>query len=249
VGRGAVAALLVGAGLMLGAGEPLVGPPSAEAARQVRGKIVWTFSPDCPATLRDRALADPNGRDRSAYRFCRDATISRQSNPNQASQQGLPDEQPIEGQVVPGALFRDVAFLTPTQDIVSAVIKVDQGSYGTQRSVHVRVKEPGQPDGAATTALELVGSEDAPALGAGVPFEIEILSQIPSASQDPIAGSRQLTRRLLTSTIRVTERAPRSPALSNLNRPLILRTELQRNVWATRNGLPTPTPQAAAPGR
>src|SRR5437762_2545502 len=103
-GRGAVVALLVGAGLWLGAGDPLAGPPPAEAGRQIRAKIAWSFDPDCPATLRDRAEADPNGRDRSPYRFCRDATISRQSNPNQANQQGLPGDPPIEGQVVPGAL-------------------------------------------------------------------------------------------------------------------------------------------------
>ena len=32
-------------------------------------------------------------------------------------------------------------------------------------------------------------------------------------------------------------------------RPLIVRSELQLNVWAIKNGRPTPTPQASAPGR
>jgi len=249
VGRGAVVALLLGAGLVLGAGDRLAGPPPAEAGRQVRAKIAWSFDPDCPATLRDRALADPNGRDRSPYRFCRDATISRQSNPNQANQIGLPGQLPIEGQVVPGAIFHDLATLTPTQDVASAVIRVDQGTYGPQRDVHARIKLPGQPDNVASTQIELAGTVDEPALAAGIPFTIEVLSQIPSQSQDRPAGSSRPTRRLLTSTVRVAERASRSPALSNLNRPLILRTELQLNVWAVKNGLPTPTPQASAPGR
>jgi hypothetical protein len=247
--RAVVAALLVGAGLFLGGGAPLGGPPPAEAARQVRAKIVWSFDSECPATLRDRALADPDGRDRSPYRFCRDATISRQSNPNQVHLPGLPGELPIEGQVVPGAVFHDLATLTPTQDVPSAVIRVDQGTYGPQRAVHVRVKLPDQPDSAASTQIELPGSADEPALEAGIPFTIEVLSQIPSESQDRAVGSSRATRRLLTSTIRVAERSGRSTALSNLNRALILRTELQRNVWAIRNGMPTPTPQASAPGR
>jgi hypothetical protein len=241
-------ALLVGAGLFLG-DAPLAGPPPAEALRQMRAKIVWSFDADCPATLRDRALADPDGRDRSPYRFCRDATISRQSNPNTVNQLGLPGELPVEGQVVPGAVFHDFATLTPTQDVPRAVIRVDQGTYGPQRTVHVRVKLPEQPDSLASTMLELPGSVEEPALEAGIPFTIEVLSQIPSESQDRPAGSSRPTRRLLTSTIRVAERAGRGTALSNLNRPLILRTELQRNVWAISNGLPTPTPQASAPGR
>ncbi|HEY3110637.1 MAG TPA: hypothetical protein VGL23_17895 [Chloroflexota bacterium] len=249
MGRWAVVALLVGVGLFLAAGDPLAAPPPAEAGRQVRAKIAWSFDPECPATLRDRALADPNGRDRSEYRFCRDAAISRQSNPNQANQIGLPGQGPVQGQVVPGTLFHDLATLTPTQDVASAVIRVDQGSYGPQRSVHVKIKLPGQPDNVAGTQIELPGSADAPALQAGMPFTIELLSQIPSESQDRPAGSSRPTRRLLTSTVRVAERAARSPALSNLNRPLIVRTELQLNVWAVKNDRPTPTPQASAPGR
>src|SRR5205814_1483736 len=106
------------------AGEPFAGPPPAEAARSVRAKIAWSFPPDCPATLRDRALADPNGRDRSAYRFCRDATISRQSNPNLVNEVGVPGrscDKATEGVVTAGALFCDEATLTPTQDVVNAV--------------------------------------------------------------------------------------------------------------------------------
>jgi hypothetical protein len=226
----------------------VLGPRPAEAGRQVRAKIVWNFDADCPATLRDRALADPDGRDRSEYRFCRDAMITRQSNPNQANQSGLPGELPLEGQVVPGATFHDFATLTPSQDVVNAVIRVDQGTYGPQRTVHVKVKLPDQPDNVAKPQLEVLGSPDAPALEAGVPFTIELLSQIPTESQVRPLGSSRATRRLLTSTVRVAERAPGSTALTNLNRPLILRTELQLNVWATKNGLPTPTAQASAPG-
>jgi len=246
--RGAVLALLVALGLGLGAGDPLVRTPPAEARSQVRAKIVWSFDADCPATLRDRALADPDGRDRSALRFCRDATITRQSNPNQANLISLPGQAPIEGQVVPGAVFHDLATLTPTQDVASAVIRVDQGTFGVRHAVHVRIKRPEDGDELASTQIDLPGSADEPALQAGVPFTIELLSQIPAESQVRPAGSRAPTRRLLTSTIRVAERAARSPALSNLNRPLVLRSEMQLNVWAVKNGLPTPTPMAAAPG-
>src|SRR5205823_2834296 len=90
-----VAALLVGAGILLGGGA-VAGPPPAEAARLVRAKIDWSFDPECPATLRDRATADPNGRDRSPYHFCRDAAISRQSNPNQADRLEPTDQAPAD---------------------------------------------------------------------------------------------------------------------------------------------------------
>jgi len=247
VGRGVVA-LLVGAGLLAG-GVPLEGRP-AEAARQVRAKIVWSFDPACPATLRDRVLADPDGVDMSEYRFCRDATISRQSNPSRANLAAFEDEAALEGQILPGQLFRDLVTLVPSQDVANAVIRVDQGSFGQARAVHVRIKLPGEPDDQARPQIELPGSSDAPGLVGGVPFMIEILSQIPDESQPQSVGpARRPSRRLLTSTIRVAERAPRSPALANLNRPLIVRTELQLNVWASRNGLPTPTPRPVAPGR
>src|SRR5262249_23939198 len=156
----------------------------------------------------------------SPFRFCRDATITRQSNPNQGNLSGRPDQGPIEGQVVPGAVFRDLATLTPTQDVASAVVRVDQGSLRVQRRVHVRIQRPEHPDDPASTQIDLPGSADEPALAAGVPFTIEILSQIPAESQERPAGARAPTRRVLTSTVRVAERAAGSPARSNLNRPL-----------------------------
>src|SRR4029079_15736169 len=101
----------------------------------------------------------------------------------------------------------------------------------------------------ARTQISIDGTDEEPALVAGIGLDIEILSEAALESQIRGVTKSAPTKRLFTSTIRVGERAIGGVQLYNLNRPLVVRTEMQLNDWARRNLLPTPTIAGAFGGR
>jgi hypothetical protein len=242
-GRRLAVAAALGAGILIGAGDRVAEPGSAEAVAALRSKISW-IAPTIPASLKARTANDPQQQDRSAFVFFREGAITRQSNPNNATAAGT--GPPAVGQVIASATFTDQVFLVPTSDIQNALIVVQQEAYGPQANVHVRISRPGGP---AATTLTLTGTAAAPgvpavpALRGAEPFELTITSSVPAESQRGV-GVKTPTKRVFTSIVRVVE----TTALGtrrNLNRPLTVRTELQLNAWAVDNRRPTPTPRGA----
>jgi hypothetical protein len=207
-----------GAGLVL-AGAP-GGPPEAEALTALRAKISWDS--DLP-----RSLADRQSGDGSAYVFWRDPIITRQSNPDRSREQVLTSTP----------AFVDTVTLTSSLDIQRAVLRVDQPTFGASKNVHVRVAVPSFGLGPGTQLNLDPQFPGDPAIPAGLPIEVLVYSRIPVESQ-----LQRPTPRVFTSIVRVLERPDSSPATRNLNKALIVRTELQAASWATNNGRPTPTP-------
>jgi hypothetical protein len=208
--------LALGAGLMVG-GDPR----EAEALAALRSKITWS-APGYPRSLADRAPDDA-----SAFAFWREGLLTRQSN-----------RDPSHEQVLTSAQFTDTVTFTSSLDLPRAAIRVQQPTFGAARSVHVTVSVFGLP-----AATELTLDPDAsgePAIKADVPVDLTIISRVPVESQ--IAPLRGLTPRVFTSIIHVLERTGTGTARRTLNKPMIVRTELQASAWAVANGRPTPTP-------
>jgi len=206
------------AGLVL-AGVP-GGPPDAEALTALRAKITWDS--DLP-----RSLADRDGSDSSAYAFWRSGIITRQSNPDASREQVLTSSPP----------FVDTVTFTASLDVGRAILRVDQPSYGASKNVHVRIAVPSFGLGPGTQLTLEPQFPGDPAIPAGLPIEVDVYSHVPVESQQ-----QRPTPRVFTSIIRVLQLPDTSLATRNLEKPLIVRTELQASAWATNNGRPTPTP-------
>jgi hypothetical protein len=178
-----------------------------------------------------RTRIDRQSTDNDAFVFWRDGVISRQSNPNRDS------IDPTLGQVLPGVTYVDTVDFVASVDIPRATIRVQQPNFGTKTSpaYHVTVSALGMP---ASTEL-LIDPEfpDEPAIPAGIPISVTITSRVPPESQ-----ATAPTPRTLTSVVRVVQRVGEGRAVRNLNKALIVRTELQAAIWATKNGRATPTP-------
>jgi hypothetical protein len=259
--RGAVGCLALA---FLALGQPLGEPAPAEALGQARARINWAPEIPYPSSLRDwKTFQDEHLDelpDRTLVLF-RDGTFARRSNPD-------PDaEEPNRvSQVELNTVFTDVLTFTPTTDLQDAVLYVHQPTWGGGQECHVQVTQVINDAGAelfASSGRAFVSLGRLPA--AEGPYHVTLRSQIPSRSQ----ASGRSTPRILTSVVRVLERAPAratsrpaqgSPtatpvpgacdvevggsAYRSLNRPLIVRTELQGAAWAGANGRPAPTPIA-----
>ena len=246
--RGAVGGLLLAAAMV---GLP-GGTDSAEALTRVRARITWsTVVPYLP-TLRgyERFIEENPAQAGATFTFFRDNTLSRRSNVD-----------PQLAQVLPGVQFTDRLQFTPTIDVLDAVLHVHQPAYGASPGqCHVVVTQvvdkfgqragPAIPDGAsAEVALGRLSA-------ASAPYEVTLLSQVPTESQ-----LRRPTAKMFTSVVRVLERVPSRATTApppprvrpcggeiggrgfiNLNRTLVIRTELQLNEWARANNRATPTP-------
>jgi hypothetical protein len=215
----------LGGALLLGAGLAAGGDPTeVKALAALRAKIKWDS--DLP-----RSLAGREQNAAAAYAFWRDGVIARQSNSDLSREQVLTSTQ-----------FTDVVTFTSSLDIPRAAIRVSQPTFGVAKSVHVRVSALGL--GPSTEILIDPRLPDEPAIFAGQPVEVTIVSGIPVESQQSRRGQ---TPRTFTSIVQVVERvSATSRAWRTLNKPLLVRTELQPAAWATSNGRPTPTAIARA---
>jgi hypothetical protein len=247
--RGAVGVLVLAAAAFVPGGSD-----SAEAITRVRARVSWsTVIPYLPTLrgreqfLEDNLEEHPELAD-APFVFFRDNTLSRRSNTD-----------PQKQQVLPGTQFTDRVQFVPTIDIQNAVIHVHQPGLGPNRDqCHVVITSvvdafgdtvgPAVPGGATEIVLGFVSAANAP-------YEVTLLSQVPSASQ-----LVKPTPRLLTSVVRVLEKVPTRGApnpnprmrrcggeiggrgYNSLNKTLVIRTELQLSAWAVANNRPTPTP-------
>jgi hypothetical protein len=263
-----MAATAILCGLVLGAGDPTSDLSRAEALTGLRAKVKWeAVDPlKLPSSITSRQNADPNSQDISPFAVFRDATITRQTNPFSEKAVNGPPPQGLlveSGDCFPSGQTRlpsltrdandrlaftpppgcsdDLLYVTSTLDVRSAVIGVQQEFYERKDSVHVVLMN--DKTGDIGTELNIDGTTDDPALAANVPFVLHVVSHIPLESQLP---KYRPTRRIFTSTVRVSERTSRGTSARQLVRPLVVRSQLYLNKWAENNNRATPTPAGAS---
>jgi hypothetical protein len=250
---------------ILALGAPTGQPETVEAMSQARARINWTPAIPYPSHLRDwQTFQDEHSselRERTLVLF-RDATFTRRTNSDaDAAASGL------VYRVTDEDTFQDDFLFTPTIDLQDAWIYVHQPVWGpTQCQVLVYKIEDRDGNNVVTPPAGRAAVDLGPLTTAMAPYKVTVQSRIPRQSQQP--GGRA-TPRILTSVVRILERAPSRatpragqpsptatptpqpcdvpvgpPGFHSLNRALIIRTELDGTAWAAANGRPAPTPIA-----
>lgn len=224
----------------------------------MRPRVTWTSVVPYLPTLRgyEQFLEENPDQIGGALVFLRDNTLTRRSNVD-----------PQQVQVAPGVQFVDQFRFTPTINIKDAVLLVHQPALGPNRNeCHVVITSVVDALGAAVgPAIAATGSTElalGPLSAANAPYEVTLVSQVPTGSQ-----LTRPTPKILTSVVRVLEKVPSrsttpppTPRLracsgeiggrgyNSLNKTLVIRTELQLSEWARANGRPTPTAVARTGG-
>lgn len=268
VGMGRRRALLAGVALFGAALAALPVPQVdlAEAITQVRSKVAWSSLESLPRNVIEREeylTRNPDHRSHPLV-FMRDNTLSRQS---QADAAATPVDIGLQFTdvmlVVPSLDIEDAVIHVHQQSFAA------RGATPTARDCHVRILRVTDPNGVRVGPAIPQGGATEVKLGllkGSVPYHVTLISEIPESSQTRV--NRRVTPRVLTSVVRIGKRVPdrsrprpgatATPTpmpracggeiggrgFTNLNTTLVVRTELNRNVWAETNLVPTPTPIA-----